>query len=159
MGMPTERHSLLRSPPGEHPVGGPVGALQAPQPTTGLETGSPYQLLGCSPRCRSDTSLIYPPTYSGRRFPQQTPKWRFSPWPTGHLYGKSRLPYKAINPFPYKKSAGTSPKKFSCKIPSPQSTNRHKKPPAGRIPRWFVKRLRPQPGSHQLAKFPPRPSP
>ena len=90
---------------------------------------------------------MYPPTYSGRRFPQQTPKWRFSPWPTGHLYGKSRLPYKTINFFPYKKSAGASPKKFSCNIQSPQSTNWREKPPTGKnkppaakIPRWFVKK-------------------
>ncbi|EEA26616.1 conserved hypothetical protein [Talaromyces marneffei ATCC 18224] len=62
-------------------------------------------------RCRPDTSLIDPPTYSRRKFPRQTQTWRF--YPRGHplYYGKCQFTYKAIRLFPYKTSAQVSPKK------------------------------------------------
>ena len=109
------------------------GHHKAPPPATGSETGSLYQLLGCSPRCRPDTSLMYPPTCSGQKVPQQTQKWRFRPWVRTIYYGKCQSTYKPIKVFPYKMASGTAPKNFSAEIQSPH------RPPTGRT-------------SHQLDK-------
>jgi hypothetical protein len=81
------------------------------------------------------------------------------------LYGKSHFTYKAINFFPYKKSAGASPKNFSCKIRSPNKPPTAKnKPPTGTKVRvnsdlWWPAAPKHQPSqrlvriSHQLSKI------
>lgn len=107
---------------------------------------------------------MYPPTYSGRKVPQQTQKWRFYPWAKGHLYGFSRLPYTAINSFPMQKICGGVTKRiFVQNSKSPQSTNWQKyhhlakfsprpqvrKPPTVRTAYHATS------GSHRLAKTPP----
>src|SRR3954454_16127984 len=68
-----------------------------------------------------DTSLIYPPTYSGQEFPQQTQKWRFYPRGLPFYYWICQFTYKPIKIFPYKKSAEVSPKDFRCLFLSPPS--------------------------------------
>ena len=70
------------------------------------------QLLSCSPRCRTDTSLIYPPTYSGQKFRWQTQKWRFCSGGETFLYVFCQFTAKVKIFFPYKKSAEVSPKNF-----------------------------------------------
>jgi hypothetical protein len=97
---------------------------------------------------------MYPPTYSGRKVPQQTQKWRFYPWAKGHLYGFSRLPYTAINFFfPCRKSAAASPKEFSCKIQKSAIHQLAEIPPPGKI------LTTPKSGSHQLSGLRTTPRP
>jgi hypothetical protein len=111
--------SLQQTPPGDTRWEARWGHYKHPHQRQAQRQEAHINFFGCSPRGRSDTSLIDPPTYSGQKFRQQTQKWRFYPWRHPVYYGFFQFTYKPINFSPYKKSAKVSPKKFSCKIQSP----------------------------------------
>jgi hypothetical protein len=115
--------SLQQTPPGDTRWEARWGHYKHPHQRQAQRQEAHINFFGCSPRGRSDTSLIDPPTYSGQKFRQQTQKWRFYPWRHPVYYGICQFTYKPIHFSPYKKTAKVSPKHFSGKIPSPQTTN------------------------------------
>ena len=59
--------------------------------------------------------LIYPPTYSGQKFPQRTYKWQFYPWGDTLLLCKMSVYIQTHKIFPIQKICKSVTKKFFVK--------------------------------------------
>ena len=80
--------------------------------------------------------LIYPPTYSGQKFPQRTYKWQFYPWGDTLLLCKMSVYIQTHKTFPIQKICKSVTKKFFVNnSKSHEATNwQLSRPPTGTVP-------------------------
>ena len=106
--------------------------------------------------------LIYPPTYSGQKFPQRTYKWQFYPWGDTLLLCKMSVYIQTHKTFPIQKICKSVTKKiFVNNSKSHEATNwQLSRPPTGtscsprpspQATNWHCALPTPKSSGHQLA--------
>jgi hypothetical protein len=116
--------TLSSAPPDARPGGRPGGGARSIPTDDKLRARRPYLNTLAAHQDVDSTPLLYiHRPILDKNFHNNHKSGGFTPEVTVICMGKGPSLTFPINFFPYKKSAEVSPKKFSCKFPSPQATN------------------------------------